>query len=67
MHSMIDVDKYGSPWPSASPPPSPADAADKLDKAITFMIQAYLQKGLIKRADIVQMLDDVMKIIEKHE
>jgi len=62
---MSDDQPNSNSWASSSPPPSPADAAENLEKAITFMIHAYLQKGLIKKGDIVNMLEEVIQHVER--
>ena len=49
-----------------SPPLGPsADAAEKLEKAILFMVTAYLEQKLVERADVINLLEDAIQRIER--
>ncbi|MGI0049128.1 MAG: hypothetical protein ACREAW_06265 [Nitrososphaera sp.] len=41
-----------------------ADAADRLEKAINFMITTFLDDGLIQKGDVVNLLEDIIQTIE---
>ena len=41
-----------------------ADAADRLEKAINYMITTFLDDGLIQKSDVVNLLEDIIRTIE---
>ena len=50
---------------ASSPPISfSADAADRLEKAINYMITTFLDDGLIQKGDVVNLLEDIIQTIE---
>jgi hypothetical protein len=52
---------------ASSPPPAifSADAADKLEQAIKFMVMTFLSDGLVQRAEVVNILEEVVQMIQR--
>jgi hypothetical protein len=50
-------------------PPSPSsfsvDASDKLEQAIKFMVTTFLNDGLVQKAEVVNILEDIIQSIER--
>jgi len=67
-NSSNDDDKDDTGRNNHHPPPpssvASADAADKLGKAIMFMIAAYLNDNLVGRAEVVNLLEDLIHKVE---
>lgn len=40
------------------------DAANRLEKAINYMINTFLDDGLIQKGDVVNLLEDIIQTIE---
>jgi hypothetical protein len=50
---------------SAGSHTNPADTAGRLERAIMYMLDAYLSQGLIERSDIVNLLEDIIQRMER--
>jgi hypothetical protein len=55
---------------SSSPPTYPSsifspDATAKLGQAIKFMVTTFLNEGLVQKADVVNLLEEIIQTIEK--
>ena len=51
-----------------STPPSnsfSSDSAEKLERAIKYMVTTFLNGGLIDRAEVVNLLEDIIQSIER--
>ena len=46
---------------SASSYVSSADPVDSLERAITYMLRAYLSQGLVPKHKVINMLEDVIQ------
>ena len=42
-----------------------ADAAGQLEQAIKFMVTTFLNDGLVQRAEVVSLLEDILQGLEK--
>ena len=58
---IIEMKRTTSAPSSVSSP----SAVDRLELAILFMIKTYLDGGLVERTEVVNMLEDVIKRVEK--
>jgi hypothetical protein len=49
---------------SSSPISFSAEAADRLEKAINYMITTFLDDGLLQKGEVVNLLEDIIQTIE---